>query len=357
MCTSTSGGWACKFRWLSHPAPGTRRDSPGLPGVPIVTETFETPVLRTAMDFAHALRYDDALLSITPLRNPKTCASVPVATALALAISQGKSDPNDRMVLRPEFERIQHMSGSLFDLDACCNPSGDNKLCPEFCSAENSFLRADVQGKHVWLHPPFDQLEQFIAHYCLQKQLSPCDTSACILVPAWFGKSAARWRKCLSGMRLLHTYPVGYHLFSSPNTGAFGRSRMPGIPWEVQVWYDPPQTALCVNALEPAGGLTMSFEGLADRQPCSVLVDTGAKGEAFVSAAFAARMGLRVNEAAAVRYRVANDVASRTHGTAPLALRMQGHMFELSCHVIDMLQGYDVILGDSWLLRNRAFIY
>ena len=312
----------------------------------------------TAIEFAHSLRYPEpsaSLLAMIPARNAKTNSSMHADAALARAASLGRlRDRNDRMILPLEFKRIENMSGLRFDLDACCNASGDNKLCPEFCSPEKSFLAADLRGKHVWLNPPFDQLEQFLAHYSAQKAMSPCDTSACLCVPAWYGARARQWRKHLSGMRLLHQYPKGYHLFTSPTESGM-RERMPGIPWPVQIWYDPPQCETSVSVVAGDDPLTMSFECTANKQPCKLLVDTGAKGEGFISLAMAERLKLRVDEGKAVRYRVANGIVSKSHGTAAVSLHMQGHEFPVTCHVIDMMQGYDVILGDRWL-QGRAIL-
>jgi hypothetical protein len=100
----------------------------------------------------------------------------------------------------------------------------------------------------------------------------------------------------------------------------------------------------------------MSVRGQVMKTPCTVLVDSGAKGTGFVSLAFCRQLGLRVDESAAIRYRVADNVQSRTYGTADVPLRMQAHAFPVRCHVIDMLPAYSVILGDAWCLRTGAWL-
>lgn len=82
---------------------------------------------------------------------------------------------------------------------------------------------------------------------------------------------------------------------------------MPGIPRNMHVYYDPPATQLHVNSVNHARAvLTLPFVGNVPGTACSVLVDSGARGPAFLSHACAQRMQLQIYSQTAVRYRVAD---------------------------------------------------
>ena len=83
-----------------------------------------------------------------------------------------------------EFRKIEQQTGQRFTVDACCNDSGLDSHCATFYSPTQSFLRADVAGQHVWLHPPFNNVYPFIAHYLQCKAKSPLNISACIYARA-----------------------------------------------------------------------------------------------------------------------------------------------------------------------------
>jgi hypothetical protein len=102
------------------------------------------------------------------------------------------TDTSDRMLSPDIFRELQDLTSRQFTLDACCNDNGSNALVSKFCSKSNSFLETDVQGEHVWLNPPFNQLREFISHYLQCKAKSPHTTSACILVPKWRARPTYR---------------------------------------------------------------------------------------------------------------------------------------------------------------------
>ena len=132
---------------------------------------------------------------------------------------------------------IQTRCGVDFSFDACCANDGTDALCKAYCSLKTPFLESQVTGQHVWLDPPVDELIPFLMHYLHCKQQSCHDISACILVPH---DLISQWsaRGMLVGMQLLHYFPKGSHLYP----GEAGR-----IPWDANVYYDPPRAAL--NAL------------------------------------------------------------------------------------------------------------
>lgn len=324
------------------------------------TSEPSVPRVRSVFEHVFALRHSGApSLSL----NVKVGSSLPSDTAkhvsMVAALTSARSRATaDRMILPHEFMYLQRLCGRSFDLDACCNDSGDNSLCGRnFCSPVRSFLNHDCSGQHVWLNAPFARLSEFLQHYLQCKARQPHSTSACILVPSWYGKVAASWRPMLAGMSLLHTYRKGSVLFSAP-TPTGQRKVLPAIPWDVQVWYDPPVAGdLSINAVSgPVSALAMSFTGTVHDAPCTVLVDSGAKGYAYVSAQYVQSLGLQVDEHNKFAYRVADDRSATTRGTCVFTLWFGSHAMSVKAHVIDMLPEYDIILGDSWLLSNKAFL-
>ncbi len=134
---------------------------------------------------------------------------------------------------------IQFSLGKKFTLDAACNDSGDNSHVPEhFCSPARSFLDSECRGQFVFMNPPFSQMEEFILHYCQEKSQDPSHTSAVIVVPVWRG---AEFNKYLKGMHLLKQCPKGSRIFWAKDAISGERRLMPGIPWAVNIWYDPPK--------------------------------------------------------------------------------------------------------------------
>ena len=123
-----------------------------------------------------------------------------------------------------------------FTVDACCSNDGVNSRCPVFHSPAKLFLCADVCGQHVWLFPPVARVERFVKLYLKCKSRSPCDTSACIAVPAFH---SAKWCRLLQGMQLLKQYAKGSMLFAEAGHSSSQRALGPS-PWDYDVYYDPP---------------------------------------------------------------------------------------------------------------------
>ena len=121
------------------------------------------------------------------------------------------------MFLPARFADVQdflskHYGQRPFTMDACANPDGSNALCSNFCSTDQSFLKSDLAGQHVWINPPFTQHYDFVDHYVKQKSEHP-EISACILVPCW---NRIR-HQALSSMVQVKHYRAGTRLFSRPD--------------------------------------------------------------------------------------------------------------------------------------------
>ena len=139
------------------------------------------------------------------------------------------TDYNTERKFHPlEFQALEKLLGK-FTVDGCADNQGYNAQCHRYYCPNNSFLTADVSGEQVWMNPPFERIEEFLAHYLSCKARNPSTTSGCIILPVW----GAAWNEAVRGMKLVHTYPVGSQIFFD----AFGQL-MPGTPWAIRVYYD-----------------------------------------------------------------------------------------------------------------------
>lgn len=311
---------------------------------------------------------------------------------LSLVATQFTADyPNsDRMFDKAEW--AQFNAKYRFTIDGCADSKGLNAFCNTFCSPINSFLETDVSGHTVWLNPPFDKVRDFLQHYLLCKATKPCSTSACIVLPDWqFDATVNSW---LSNMQAIKRYSRGTKLFSAPDpTKPGGRKRLPGIPWSVTVYYDPPkpkhvppadnmQTDVFASAKPvaeiPTAGTTdasvatvqkptssscsdkhptihtddhMVVKGKLNGHRCRILLDTGADGN-FISAKFVDTWHLVTSKIHGVSVQGGfSKSKANLATTADLKLgRSQALQFTGQELVVCPLQipGVDIVLGVPW---------
>jgi len=91
----------------------------------------------------------------------------------ALSLNNVQSN-TDRMIVKEVIVDLEALTGKQFTIDACCDDSGVNAHCAEFCSPARSFLSSDVSGKHVWLNAPFARVGRFLKHYLRCKSEHIC---------------------------------------------------------------------------------------------------------------------------------------------------------------------------------------
>ena len=267
------------------------------------------------------------------------------------------------MLAREVFVDVEALTGKRFDLDACCDESGVNSLCADFCSPAKSFLSSDdVCGKHVWLHPPTGRIGRFVKRYLKCKAKPPDITSACVLVPAW---QTAKWRHLLSGMKLLKQFAKGSMLFTQAGSGGGVRPLGPS-PWDVEIWYDPPcvdkrpkadsvpEMTLHVSSAD-VGQLDMAFPGSVDCVPACVLVDSGAS-QCFVDRAFVLQHKLQEFPAAGLLH-CAGQQSAPVKGYVKARVRVQALSEVVKMFVVDVpTPGLHVILGQDWLRQRKGVV-
>lgn len=321
---------------LPKPKPESRRHLAHL------RERKDVQLLTTAVKQA---REERVLLQLTsPVAQPphqsQGAAQPDVVTPAAT--------PSDRLqVSAASVADLQQLTQS-FTLDACYSSCSNavqatrevHDSVAGMASEFDPFSDHSVVGNHVWLHAPFSQLSQYIEHYVLQKQTQPHTTSACILVP-FRGKPV---HSALSAMRVVRYYPKGYHLFEGAAEGG-KRKRVPGLPWPVGVYYDPP-------APQPASGYAMLFKGAVYGKEVAILADTGGTDN-YVSEALCRQMGIAL-KADPISVTLGNNTEHTSCGVARLKLHVQGYKAIMPFHALPLPPGVDFILGDTWMKNNKA---
>lgn len=122
------------------------------------------------------------------------------------------SCPPDSIIFdRNEFSRLNNLYGPV-TLDACA--SSFDSVCPNFCSAENPFTNASVTGETVFINPVYDESAlPILEHFESQRQSSPYDTRAIIVLPRWASAIGKSWLPILKKYKRIHSYPAGTYLF------------------------------------------------------------------------------------------------------------------------------------------------
>lgn len=250
------------------------------------------------------------------------------------------------------FRALQSLLSVQFDLDCCSNDTGDNALCQQYASPSQSFLDMSVAGKTCWINPPFSMLHEFIQHYVQQKASSPTDTSACIVVPKWGGK----WRKLLKGMTKVIEYPAGTALFDVPDSTA-ARRKLPGCPWPIQVYWDPPSTPPTLGfRSKRRSQLKMTFRASFAGLQGVALADTGASN-CFTSSALVNKLGLKVHTAGHSKVELASGKTQALLGTVNIPMRLGKSKQTVTAFVMDdFLEGVDLILGEDWMDNHNAVL-
>ena len=285
-----------------------------------------------------------------------------------------RANRDDRCIRRSWFEHIQNRVGRTFTLDACANASGDNALCSRYCSPENSFLTRDLNGEHVWLNPPFSNMRAFLDHYVAEKRRHPHTVSGCLLVPDW---RQAR-HPALKGMQVVAQFEKGRPLFTAPCADG-SRRPLGGVPWGVKVYYDPPVPSVYSALQSDENRLRMGLAGKVAGTPARCLIDTGASGEHYLSAAFCKRVGIAIQpapqpETKRARHRreaaglpppetaplptvtLADGQQVAAEGYATVSVQIQSYRETLHCVVLPMTEEFDCVLGDAWLHRKQAVL-
>lgn len=252
-------------------------------------------------------------------------------------------------VLPQEVRAIEEVVGKKFTFDASSYELGINPQGVPSCSRQAPYCSQDLRGHHALIAVPVAQLKDAIEQYLAHKAESPSNTSACFLVPIWRELPHG----ALAKMEIVKEYRKGYHLFGK-HSGDKGFTRFKGISTGVRVYYDAPEQV----AIEPDKQMLMQYKSRVHGVKCSVLLDTGAEGYAFISAQFCNRNKVHISKQSREELVLGDGHKAHTHGTATVSVHIQGyHARKLTCTVMDMPESFDLILGQDWLLQHKAVLH
>ena len=118
----------------------------------------------------------------------------------------------------------------------------------------------------------------------------------------------------------------------------------------MQEYYDPPQPRL-LNFIS-TNGLTIQFLGKISGIDWHILVDTVAS---HLSSSYVKRIGLHMKENNG-KVVLGNGLEFNMEGTFNVHVKIQQHQSQVSCLVIKLSNGFDLILGENWLNKHRAHV-
>ena len=165
-------------------------------------------------------------------------------------------------------------------------------------------------------------------------------TSAVIVLP----KQPCMWRKYLRHARMLNAFTGSDALFAPCDGEHFGKH-------VVQVLYDSHVMTDSVCAVIGSLGLTMHFQGSMSGVPTSLLMDSCCTNTLMSRSAAYAR---RVDSTGGSPLQVANGMVCSSLGTCKVRLKLQQFPVDLTCHVVELADAYEVILGEDWLSKYSA---
>ncbi len=201
-------------------------------------------------------------------------------------------------------------------------------------------------GCMSWLHPPTPAIKDCLQRYLQDKQRSPANTAACILVPA----DDAAWKHLMQGMSLLATFASEDIL---PSQHEF-KTKIP-----MNLWLDKPVPPMRCNIMhDETAMLLMTFAGQVihgnHHVPAHILIDSGAT-HCFVDTAFAAANSLQCVPGE-TQVLCAGDRMAESPGHVTLSIRMQNFKGNIKAYALSLPSenGIAVILGQTWLTAYKA---
>jgi hypothetical protein len=240
-----------------------------------------------------------------------------------------------------DLARLEGLLGKRFDVILAPGPSRLGDVRPRrVCLQMDAFLATDVSHRHVWINAPSEQLVRAVRHYLSCKADAPRGTSACFAVSD------------SEDIALLHTLVPGLTEVAVIN-----------LPQPLHVWLDvrQPKDADCTELdTEPAqlgaagsgSKPVMVLEGTVNQVRTQMLLDSGAS-HCFVDKVFAERHGFATTSASRP-VKLADGSVQKSLAKVRLTVRIRRVCIVLDAYVLDMNQQFNVILGETWMIRARA---
>ena len=148
--------------------------------------------------------------------------------------------------------------------------------------------------------------------------------------------------------QLLQDMPSSDALFIPSADSAMGKSAS-------QVYYDSPVVTASACAVVASLGLTMQFYDTVLQAPVVLSINSQCS-HTLMSASYARRMKLHVEQSgeAPLQVAVANGQVCTAIGICKVRLKLQEFSGDLTCHVVELADACEVILGEDWLSKYSA---
>jgi predicted aspartyl protease len=152
-------------------------------------------------------------------------------------------------------------------------------------------------------------------------------------------------------------YHNGKQLFTGPSVDGNGRRLLPGIKWQVEVYYDPPATEP-EQAVLGSQSLTMLFNASLSDVPVDTLIDSGANPYALLSLNKAKALNLPISPLQTKQQaKLPNGDCVDMVGQCTAKFCIGSYRTKLTCQVLDIDDfDFQLILGDRWLKHHKALL-
>jgi predicted aspartyl protease len=256
-------------------------------------------------------------------------------------------------VSRQYLQALQQKLGLQVDLQAYVSIRRGYHTVPTVYT-EKEFLDAQITGHTSLIHAPVPQLRKFIEHYKSQREQNSA-TGAVILVPMHYANDFTD----LVGNMMLYqvVQPKDYGTFVSGITQKRIRA-----PSHYGVFVELPVSSSSIAMTSMLGEVPLfSFQASIVGAKSTVavtsktLVDSGATSEALISLKTVKKLGLSVHGDVHT-VSLADGSLAQAKGTVHVKVKLQRHTFMVRALALDMVDDFDVILGEQWLLAHRAVI-
>ena len=169
---------------------------------------------------------------------PRTYACNKSEAFAAEAIPKTEVDQSDWQIHPRIFFRYNAELGP-FDVDAACDLQGRNALVPAYWTTKDDLTQQDWAHQNTWCNVPFHLAFEALQRFLCCKQLSPEDTTATFVIPAWPGTPA--WNLAMETFQLVDYYPPYSDLFTATPLKAGEARRASGpVKFPVAVITCPP---------------------------------------------------------------------------------------------------------------------
>ena len=258
---------------------------------------------------------------------------------------------NDEQLPLDNVSGIERLLNKKFTKQVClCNAftcSQSSSTCMHSL-APHDYLDMQLEGHTLLLNVPYGEksIQKCIQHYFDCKAKAPDMTSACLVVPKYYGRRYGFTQT----MKLLGTLKMNA---LCQDTGDDVWRRSDGMEL-MDIWYDAPE-AMELNALHKTKALMTLTRGKLGNDSAKVFFDSGATHN-FVSKEFISRHEIDIQPAQGKVHCAGSSDAAVIAGLVKLKLKLGILQSDVNLYVIDLPLGLDACLVEFWLDDHGAII-